>query len=209
MLNNYDNIAGAYDFLSKLVYGDRLLRAQTCLIPFIPPTSSILIVGGGTGVILEEISKHHPHGLRIVYVEISAAMIELARKKNLYQNEVIFVNQAIESYTSNERFDIIFTPFLFDNFGKERVEKIVSQLITNLKTNGSWLFADFHLSANAPLWQRLVLKTMLRFFALICNIESRELHPMEPVFSKHNYTQFAEFYHCKKFIKSVVYKPLA
>lgn len=209
MLNNYDNIAGTYDFLSKLVFGDRLLRAQTCLIPFIPVNSSVLIVGGGTGLLLEEISKYHPQGLRIVYVEISAAMIEQAKTKNWQQNEVVFVKQAIENFTTNERFDILFTPFLFDNFGKERAEMVVVLLTQYLKNNGSWLFVDFHLSVNSPLWQRLLLKTMIRFFALICNIESRELLPMGPVFSKYNYTSLAEFYHCKKFIKSVVYKSLA
>lgn len=209
MLNNYDNIAGSYDFLSRLVFGDKLVQAQTCLIPFIPTNSTLLIVGGGTGWLLEEISQFHQQGLRIVYVEISAAMIEQAKKKDCKQNEVVFLNLPIENFTTNERFDSIFTPFLFDNFAQERAENVVALLNQFLKKNGTWLFVDFHLSSNAPVWQKVLIKTMIRFFALICNIETRSLIPMEPIFTKQYYGPVSQFYHCKKLVKSVVYQPLA
>lgn len=209
MFNNYDNIAGSYDFLSKLIFGDKLVKAQTCLIPFIQANSTVLIVGGGTGWLLEEISQFHRQGLRIVYIEISAAMIVQSKKRDYQQNEVVFINQPIENFTTDEHFDIIFTPFLFDNFAQERSESVVALLSQFLKKNGAWLFVDFYLSAHAPVWQKLLLETMIRFFKLICNIESHELIPMEPVFSQHNYQIVSQFYHCKKFIKSVVYQPLA
>jgi ubiquinone/menaquinone biosynthesis C-methylase UbiE len=209
MLNNYDNVAGFYDFLSKLVFGDRLLSAQTCLIPFIPASSSILIVGGGTGTLLEEIAQRHPEGLRIIYVEISSAMIEQAKNRDYGGNQVVFINQAIEDFGSNERFDILFTPFLFDNFDEKRVNRVVSLLSGYLRNDGLWLFADFHLEPESPVWQRGLLKSMIGFFALVCNIESRGLVPMDPVFSKFGFTPLARFNRCKKFIKSVVYKSMA
>lgn len=209
MLNNYDNIAGSYDFLSKLVFGNKLIQAQTCLIPFIPANCSVLIAGGGTGWLLEEISNYHPQGLHICYVEISAAMIEKAKKKNYRQNDVVFLNQPIENFNPYQRFDIIFTPFLFDNFSQDRAEKVVALLSQTLNKNGTWLFADFHLEKNAPVWQKLLTKAMIHFFALICNIETRELISMEPLILTSNFGAAGQFYHCKKFIKSVVYQPLA
>ena len=72
MAANYDNSAWFYDRLSRLIYGKALVRSQVYLLRYIPAGSIILIAGGGTGWILEEISKLHPSGLKITYVEISS-----------------------------------------------------------------------------------------------------------------------------------------
>src|ERR1700710_2430121 len=99
MQNNYDKLAWIYDPLSRLVYFKAQVNAQISLLPFIPADSKILIVGGGTGWILESIAKVHPTGLSITYVEISKKMVELAQKKNYKKNHVLFVHQAMEDYT--------------------------------------------------------------------------------------------------------------
>ena len=54
---DFNTVARPYDFISRLVFGDSLVEAQTSLLHYIPSNSQILIVGGGTGWILEEISK--------------------------------------------------------------------------------------------------------------------------------------------------------
>ncbi|HEV7379176.1 MAG TPA: class I SAM-dependent methyltransferase, partial [Dyadobacter sp.] len=121
MKNNYDPIATRYDWLSRIVFRQNLVLSQTCLLQHIPPQSSILIVGGGTGWILSELTKTQATGLEITYIEISEKMINLAKKHNTGKNEVEFVHTAIENYTSNKTFDIILTAFLFDNFREEKV----------------------------------------------------------------------------------------
>jgi spermidine synthase len=72
MAANFNNSAWFYDGLSRLVYGNALVEAQVYLLQFIRPNSKILIAGGGTGWILEELAKLHPEGLKIAYVEIGA-----------------------------------------------------------------------------------------------------------------------------------------
>jgi len=96
MRNNYDRIARYYDFLSRMVFFRAQLKAQIEQLHFIPANSSVLIVGGGTGWILEEIAKVHSSGLRITYVEISAKMLELSRKRNVRANQVTFVHSPAE-----------------------------------------------------------------------------------------------------------------
>ena len=57
MASNYDNSAWFYDGLSRVVYGNALISSQVYLLQFIPSNATILIVGGGTGRLLEEIAK--------------------------------------------------------------------------------------------------------------------------------------------------------
>jgi ubiquinone/menaquinone biosynthesis C-methylase UbiE len=57
MLNNYDRIARIYDKLSRMVFGKSIVRAQQSILPFITTPARMLIVGGGTGWILEEIAR--------------------------------------------------------------------------------------------------------------------------------------------------------
>src|SRR5665213_550548 len=97
MASNYDNSAWFYDRLSRVIYGRALIRSQVYLLPCIPAGATILIAGGGTGWILEEIANIYPSGLKIVYAEISAKMMAFSRKRNAGNNEVIFINLPVEN----------------------------------------------------------------------------------------------------------------
>jgi ubiquinone/menaquinone biosynthesis C-methylase UbiE len=206
MPNNYNKIAKHYDFISRLVFGKSIVKAQASLLQFIPANSSMLIVGGGTGWILEEISKVHSQGLTITYVEISSQMIGLARKRNCGNNKIYFTNQPVETYISNNKFDIIMTPFLFDNFGDEKIQIIFSKLNQLLKNQGRWLFADFVNEKNKEIiWQKFLLKTMYLFFRITCNIETQKLIDMEIYFEK-EYSKIFEARFYAGFIKAIVYQ---
>ncbi|MEZ4686196.1 MAG: hypothetical protein R3B47_09055 [Bacteroidia bacterium] len=54
---SFNRLAPVYDFLASLVFGNRIRQAQRWLLDFIPEGSSILILGGGTGWILEELAE--------------------------------------------------------------------------------------------------------------------------------------------------------
>lgn len=197
MAANYNNSAWFYDRLSKLVYGRALIRSQVYLLPFISPQSNILIVGGGTGWILEEIAKIHPEGLTITYVEIAPNMMALSRKRNTGENEVTFINEPVEDVHFTTHFDLVITPFLFDNFTEENLQKIFAHIHHFLKSGGLWLNTDFHLTGK--WWQNVLLKSMIIFFRLICGIEATKLPDMQSCFSKAGYkivdqkTFFGEF----------------
>jgi ubiquinone/menaquinone biosynthesis C-methylase UbiE len=128
MPSNYDNSAVFYDRLSRVVFGQALISSQVYLLPFIPPNASVLIVGGGTGWILEEIAKTYPSGLSITYVEISAKMNALAQKRNTANNQVIFVNKPIEAVADSDSYDVIITSFLFDNFSETTLATVFAHL---------------------------------------------------------------------------------
>ncbi len=81
------------------------------MLKHIPVNSSVLIVGGGTGWILEDISKLHSTGLTIDYIESSAKMISLSKKKNYMKNEINFINLPVENYILKKKYDVILTRF--------------------------------------------------------------------------------------------------
>lgn len=207
MNNNYDKIANYYDTLSRLVFFRSQLNAQINQLHFIKKNSKVLIVGGGTGWILEELAKLYSEGLRIIYVEISAKMIALSQKRSYKNNTVEFINLGIEDFATDEDFDIILTPFLFDNFPQQRAIKVFEQLNGYLKNGALWFLVDFSLQKkNGKWWKWLLLKSMYRFFKLLGIVEANRLTDMNPYFLKRNYQIVEERLYYGGFITATIFK---
>lgn len=204
MASNYDNSAWFYDSLSRLVYGKALTNAQVYLLQFVPSNSKILIVGGGTGWILEELACIHKSGLEISYVEISAKMMALSKQRNTGNNMIHFVNKAAEDMPFTNEFDVVITPFLFDNFTPDTLQKVFVHLHSALKPGGVWLNTDFQLTGK--WWQSALLKSMFTFFRVVCNIEASVLPDIEKQFSQNNFTEIAQQTFFGDFIVSGIYK---
>jgi len=204
MASNYDNAAWFYDGLAQLVYGKAIIKAQVYLLQFVQPNSNILIVGGGTGRILEELAHIYPAGLTITYVEISEKMMALSQKRNIGDNKVTFINDAIENVNLPANFDVVITPFLFDNFTEQTISKVFNNINVLLKPNGLWLNTDFRLTGK--WWQSLMLKSMLLFFKLWCNIETDKVHNVDPYFIENGFRQIDAKTFFGEFIISKAYR---
>lgn len=205
MKANYNVIAPFYDNLSRLIYRNAIVNAQKLLVDAIPANSAILIIGGGTGWILEEISKKHPAGLQITYVDISEKMIALARPRNTGSNNVVFLNNDIQDVAINDMFDIVITPFILDNFATATLNIVFDKIDSCLVPGGLWLFSDFRVSDNRNLWQRFLLRTMYLFFKILCNIEANELPDTNSLFNKNGYKVISSKTFFKNFICSCIY----
>ncbi|HEY4196754.1 MAG TPA: methyltransferase domain-containing protein [Mucilaginibacter sp.] len=204
MASNYDNSAWFYDRLSRVIYGRALIWSQVYLLPSIPAGATILIAGGGTGWILEEIAKIHPSGLKITYAEISAKMMALSQKRNTGDNEVIYINLPVENVQMPDQFDVVITPFLFDNFTEQTLQKVFSKIHQSLKPTGIWLNTDFRLTGK--WWQKLLLRSMIVFFRIICRIESTKLPEMEKCFEQQAYAVINQKSFFGEFILSSAYR---
>ena len=134
MAANFNNSAWFYDRLARLVYGKALIEAQVWLLQYIPANSKVLIAGGGTGWILEEIANVHPAGLQITYIEVAPAMMAKSKKRDAGSNIVTYINEAIENVALPASFDVIITPFLFDNFTEYTLSGIFNSIHNTLKT---------------------------------------------------------------------------
>jgi len=205
---NYNSIAPFYDWLCKLIFGQSIQNAQIESLHFIPPNSTVLIVGGGTGWILDEINKIHPSGLTISYVDISSGMIELSKKRKTGNNGVTFMQEAIENTSlAHQYYDVILTPFILDAFLQDNLQFIFQKLDGSLKANGIWLYSDFCLSDESKWWQRITIKVMYYFFYMVCKIETTRLPYVKAGFSK--YKKIEEMNFCKNFIHTEVYQKIS
>jgi len=204
MAANYNNSAWFYDRLSRIVYGKALINAQAYLLNFVPPNAHILIVGGGTGWILEELTHIHPLGLNITYVEIAVNMMALSQERFTGDNRVIFINDAIENSHLAAGYDIVLTPFLFDNFKEQTLNTVFKSIDVLLKPNGLWLNASFQLTGK--WWQQVLLKSMFVFFKLICNIEASKLPQIDKCFKENGYQIFDQKNFFGDFVGAGVYK---
>jgi ubiquinone/menaquinone biosynthesis C-methylase UbiE len=201
---NFNNSAWFYDRLSRMVYGDALIKAQVFLLQFIPAGSKILIVGGGTGWILEKIIHIHPRGLQITYIEVAPAMMALSEKRDAGLNTVIFITAAAEHVALPVDFDVLITPFLFDNFTESTLQIVFNHLDQALKAGGTWLNCDFQLTGK--WWQKLLLKAMFMFFRLICGIEASRLPAIQTAFARAGYPPIQQKDFFGGFVRSQVFK---
>ena len=160
---NYNPVVWFYDGLSKLVFGSNIKKAQIDLLCLIPANSKLLIVGGGTGWILEDITKLHPSSLEITYIDSSSKMIERSEKRSYASNHVEFIEASIEHYhlpDTGKLYDVIITPFIADGFSQADWQQVFTKLDKGLKANGVWLYTDFQMNDKSLLWQRLLLKLL-------------------------------------------------
>ncbi|WP_316804753.1 class I SAM-dependent methyltransferase [Pedobacter nototheniae] len=207
MINNYDKIANHYDQLSRMVFFKSQLNAQINQLKYLKKNNVILIVGGGTGWILEEIAQLFDTGLHIVYVEISEKMIELSKKRKIKNNRVDFVHIGIEDFQTSLDFDVILTPFLFDNFTQNKAATVFEKLDSLLKNNGYWFLVDFTLNkGNGKWWKSILLKSMYIFFKLLKIVEASNLVNMEPHFLSKGYFKIEENFYYGNFIKAAIFK---
>ncbi|MEO6455491.1 MAG: methyltransferase domain-containing protein [Ginsengibacter sp.] len=207
MKNNYDRIAWCYDLLSNIVFGNRIKKAQTEILNFIPPGSRILIAGGGTGWILEKIAKVYLSGLSITYIDASAKMIQKSKRRDIASNKVKFMCIPIEQVKlPDENFDVLITSFFFDNFSESASRLIFQQLHSALKKDGIWLFTDFRLSKTERYWQKPMINLMYFFFRAVCQLQARQLPDTENIFSNNRYKKIFRKMFYKHFIISIVFK---
>ncbi len=208
MKRSYDTIATMYDALAKLFFGTALRRAQVYFLHHIPRGAKVLIAGGGTGWILEEISNIHPQDLWIDYVDVSAGMIALAKRKKWSKNKVNFIQQSILDFKNNHQYDVIITPFLLDNFKEETMQKAFALLHQTIKTNGLWIHTDFQITNRHSYWQKAVLFVMYSFFRIAANIEAARLPDVASQFNLYNYQLIQSKTFLHQFIITSVYKKL-
>ncbi len=178
-INNFDFVAPFYDVLARIIFGKNIKTAQTHFLNHIPNDAHILILGGGSGVILKEIFAQK-NSRQILYIEKSKKMIALSKKQltKLQLEQVVFAQDMGENI--NQVFDVIITNFFLDVFEKTGLENMMKLLRGLLSEDGIWLFTDFK---NQNIWwQKMLLKLMFTFFRLFANLESKQLYDFEELF---------------------------
>lgn len=182
---NFDPIAPYYDWLASAVFGQSLKQAQSQFLNRIPAGASILIVGGGTGWLLEPLLTGNRPG-RVVYLERSARMLARASGRMLSRSLPGTVTFRLGTETAllpTDRFDVIITPFVLDvNSALILKTALLPRLRLALKPGGQWFVTDFVPGGN---WgKRGLIGAMIWFFRLTARIEIRRLANWQPLMAE-------------------------
>jgi tRNA (cmo5U34)-methyltransferase len=187
---DFNWIAPVYDRLASVVFGNRLKRAQAVYLNRVPAGASVLIVGGGTGWLLEPLLMKAQYG-RILYLEPSARMLGLATRRLLTRQLSGRVEFRLGDETAlrpDEQFDVVITPFVLDLFTAETMRKqFIPHLRAALKPTGLWLVTDF--VQTTVWWQRTLLWSMIHFFRLTAGVETRKLANWQQLLSEAGLTR--------------------
>jgi ubiquinone/menaquinone biosynthesis C-methylase UbiE len=165
-VNDYDRIARVYGPIKKLVFQNRLARATSHHLDLIEKGEKILILGGGSGEILNLM----PLNVDITYLEKSKAMIHLARKYS--RSYMTFVQQDFLQYDESELFEWVVCPFFLDVFDLEHLKKVLEKIASLVSKEGKLIVIDF----NSGNWfQNIFIRSMYLFFRITTNIQTKKL----------------------------------
>ncbi len=172
----FDLIAPFYDRLAHLVFGQTLEQAQLSLLNRLPRGGRWLLLGGGTGWLLEQvINRCQPES--VLYLEASGEMLKLAQKRidnQPYNSRIEFMLGTESTLPETDSFDSILTPFVLDLFSENWLENsMIPRLLNALKPGGYWLVTDF--VPTSVWWQRVLAKSMLLFFRLTTGLRATRL----------------------------------
>ena len=183
---NFDYIAPFYDALVHLLFGDQLSEAKSCNLTFLNSSyKQILILGGGTGEVLELIAPYC-HNSQIIYVEPSIVMRKSTQKRLSQSNLILHINyfkDLKDSQIKDMKVDLIITNFFLDMFAQAELLGLVNHLFRLLKVGGLWFFTDFERPKKKYI-QDLYIRFMYLFFNISTGLKVSRLPDYASAFSK-------------------------
>lgn len=189
MVNKYNYIAPFYKVISKLIYGNQLLKIQSELIKKLPLEEKICILGGGNGDILPLIYEHAPQ-LEIEYIDTSSRMIALAKQKIHPLQRVQFYH--LDAFQINLKSKHIYAGFFLDQFNENVIQSLIQKFES--KNNQIWYVADFQLTKDTEwrFFRKIQLTLTILFFRLTTQHSLSYLPKIKAVFKKLNYSAQSE-----------------
>lgn len=180
MKNSFDLVSGFYDSLARFVFGSSWDKIQEAPLKNLVAKKSILIVGGGTGQLLEGLQSHH----EAVYVDLSQKMLRVAQQRHSVAS-IDFIHANYLNWKSTQRFDAIVFPFFLDSFCLEDLNKIIKESHLRLNPNGQLHVVDFEKSAHI---HNLLIQVMFIFFRVTAKLGSNKLLDFKSLIIGQGYT---------------------
>lgn len=206
VLNNYNRIAWLYDTLASWVFRDNIFKSQQHFISYLMPHDQVIIIGGGSGKILESINGLNIP-LRIDFIEPSDAMIEKARKRILDSSNLIvnFHQTRFEHFEIFDKYDWVCCFYFLDLFNKESLRSNLERIKRFMHERSGLIVSDFQNIERA--WWKTVLSGMMHcFFKYSTNLESSQLKDINGLILDAGFRKEKVAFFFSKFIFSAFYR---
>lgn len=172
---NFNLVAPVYDLLGQLMFGQNLKQAQETHLDILErdDVNEVLILGGGTGWILESIKKIKKP-LSVTYIEASQQMMKLSQQRDHSDLNVEFVLSASHLNLSQGRqYDLVITNFYLDVFPQPQLSEVLAHVSEHIRQGGYWIMTDFAQPERKS--QKILLKMMFCFFRVFSGLRNRRL----------------------------------
>ena len=200
-LNRFNTLAPYYDRLASFVFGGSVQKAQEHFISHVPHGSRVLVLGGGTGKLLDRLL--HVPDVSVCFVEASSVMIRLAKQRVGVAGNVQFIHGTVDSVPTPANFEVIVAPFFLDLFSNATLDKELREISARCdKTNTTWIVTDF---ISNQRWHRVFLWVMYAFFRLTCRLSTAGLPAWENALFRHGLIEQQVAYFYNGFIKTALY----
>jgi ubiquinone/menaquinone biosynthesis C-methylase UbiE len=203
-MRNFDFVAPFYDTLSGVVFGNAMHAAQTMYLRDIAFGANVLILGGGTGWLLSELTAINPT-CKVWYIEASQEMINLSKAKlKGARNEIFFIHGTETNLPTEITFDAVITNFFFDLFSTEECGRVIASVRPVLHAKAIWLISDF---VNATWWHSALLAVMYRFFRMTSGVTTSKLSNWGAAMERGGFKEKKSGIFYGSFIKSASFSP--
>ena len=169
LAHKYNNL-----WVQKYSLGPTRREVKKIVLPLLEKNNElkILDIGCGTGQLIKEISDHY-NKVNYLGIDVAENMIDVAKKNNKGKN-VKFKTSSIESFESNDKYDIIICTHAFPYFPnkQEMIKKMAGLcnkkgqvIIVNSSTNSlKDLIINFFLKATTSKAKYLSIDEMKKLF---------------------------------------------
>ncbi|WP_258103098.1 bifunctional 2-polyprenyl-6-hydroxyphenol methylase/3-demethylubiquinol 3-O-methyltransferase UbiG [Marinoscillum sp. MHG1-6] len=178
-MSNFNGVAFIYDRLAQFVFGREWKDIQMAPAKSIKSNARVLIVGGGSGMILERIEP----GCQVDFVELSDKMLEKARRR-VTSATVKYVQGDYLNWSPSGKYDAVVFPFFLDSFNAENLSLIIQKAKNELHPKGQMHIVDFR---KGNVAQRFLIKLMYLFFRVTAKLEGDKLLDFDSVFTAHGF----------------------
>ncbi len=180
LAHKYNNL-----WVQKYSLGPTRREVKKIVLPLLEKNDQlkILDIGCGTGQLIKEISEQY-HEVSYLGIDVAENMIQIAKDSNNGSN-INFRAASIESFESNDKYDIIMCMHAFPYFpNKEEMLKKISGMCTdngqviivNSSTNSlKDLIINFFLKATTSKAKYLSIKEMKKLFDM-ANLKVKNIH---------------------------------
>lgn len=178
----FDRLSIVYDGIVRIVFGDRLNVLQQKTIRAVGPAKNILMVGGGSGVLLPFILAE-TGAEQLHFAELSSKMRQkaAARLSSIELEKTRFLSDWKNA--TDQPFDLILLPFVLDCYQSGSIASMLASYKELLSENGTMIITDFSAEKAAGYEAHWLKSTFIRllytFFRATTSIEASSLAPFD------------------------------
>jgi SAM-dependent methyltransferase len=185
---NCDRIAPHYWWIERLGMGRTLERRRSWFLAELANARQALVLGDGDGRFLRELLLRNAH-VSADYVDSSARMLELARRKAGVQRVDYRQTDALTAKFPSNAYDLIATHFFFDCFDAGKLELLIGRIAEAAKPGARWVVSEFR---TPNVLARLLVSALYVFFRLTTGLKTRKLADHRPILRAHGFRLLKE-----------------